>query len=53
MHLDYRLSEDWDENPADLAAAEETDLRYYAAPGDIILRARIRRTLAPDGAGFP
>jgi hypothetical protein len=38
MHLDYRLSEDWDENSTDLAAAEETDLRYYAATGDIILR---------------
>jgi hypothetical protein len=38
MHLDYRLSEDWDENSADLAATEETGLRYYAAIGDIILR---------------
>jgi hypothetical protein len=38
MDLDYRLSEDWDENSIDLASAEETDLRYYAAPGDIILR---------------
>jgi hypothetical protein len=38
MHLDYRLSEDWDENSVDLAVAEETDLRYYAATGDIILR---------------
>lgn len=37
MHLDYRLSEDWDENSTDLAAAEEADLRYYVAPGDIIL----------------
>jgi hypothetical protein len=38
MHFDYRLSEDWDENSTDLAAADETDLRYYAANGDIILR---------------
>ena len=38
MHLDYRLSEDWDENSTDLATADETDLRYYAATGDIILR---------------
>ena len=38
MHLDYRLSEDWDENSTDLAAADETDLRYYAAIGDVILR---------------
>jgi hypothetical protein len=38
MHFDYRLSEDWDENSTDLAAADETDLRYYAATGDIILR---------------
>ena len=37
MHFDYRLSEDWDENSIDLAAADETDLRYYAATGDIIL----------------
>jgi hypothetical protein len=36
MKLDYRLSEDWDEE--DLATAAEADLRYYAAPGDIILR---------------
>jgi hypothetical protein len=38
MHFDYRLSEDWDKNSTDLASAEETDLRYYAATGDIILR---------------
>jgi hypothetical protein len=38
MHLDYRLSEDWDENSADLTAADETDLRFYFATGDIILR---------------
>jgi hypothetical protein len=38
MHFDYRLSEDWDENSADPATADETDLRYYAATGDIILR---------------
>jgi hypothetical protein len=38
MHLDYRLSEDWDENSTDLATADETDLRYFAATGDIILR---------------
>jgi hypothetical protein len=38
MHFDYRLSEDWDENSTDLATADETGLRYYAATGDIILR---------------
>jgi hypothetical protein len=38
MHFDYRLSEDWDENSTDLATADETDLGYYAATGDIILR---------------
>jgi len=38
MHFDYRLSEDWDENSTDLATADETDLRYYAATGDIIFR---------------
>jgi hypothetical protein len=38
MYLDYRLSEDWDENSSDLAAADETELRYYVATGDIIVR---------------
>jgi hypothetical protein len=38
MYLDYRLSEDWDENSSDLAAADETELRYYAVTGDIIVR---------------
>ena len=38
MHFDYRLSEDWGENSNDLATADETDLRYYAATGDIIFR---------------
>jgi hypothetical protein len=38
MYLDYRLSEDWDENSSDLAAADETELRYYAATGDVIVR---------------
>jgi hypothetical protein len=38
MYLDYRLSEDWDENSSDLATADETELRYYAAAGDIIIR---------------
>ena len=38
MHIDYRLSEDWEEDSIDLAAADETDLRYCAATGDIILR---------------
>ena len=38
MHIDYRLSEDWEENLIDLAAADETDLRYCAATGDVILR---------------
>jgi hypothetical protein len=38
MHLDYRLSEDWDEDAMDLSTVAEADLRYYVAPGDIILR---------------
>jgi len=38
MYLDYRLSEDWDENSSDLATADETELRYYAVTGDIIVR---------------
>jgi hypothetical protein len=37
MRMDFRLSEDWDEDLADLATAEETDLRYYVAPGDVVL----------------
>jgi hypothetical protein len=36
MRLDYRLSEEWDET--DLSAVEETDLRYSAASGDIVLQ---------------
>jgi len=36
MRLDYRLSEDWDET--DLSTVEETDLRYSAASGDIVLQ---------------
>jgi hypothetical protein len=38
MHLDYRLSEDWDENSDDLSSADETGLRFYTATGDIVLR---------------
>ena len=38
MHLDYQISEDWDESSTDLATADETDLRYFAATGDIILQ---------------
>jgi len=38
MQIDFRLSEDWDEDFADLATVEETDLRYYVAPGDVMLR---------------
>ena len=38
MHLDYRLSENWDSDPAFLLAADETEFRYYAFAGDIILR---------------
>ena len=37
MLIDFRLSEDWDEDFADLATVEETDLRYYVAPGDVML----------------
>jgi hypothetical protein len=37
MHMDFRLSEDWDEDFADLATVEETELRYYVAPGDVML----------------
>jgi hypothetical protein len=38
MHLDYRLSEDWDENSDDLSSADETELRFCTATGDIVLR---------------
>jgi hypothetical protein len=37
MRLDFRVSEDWGEELADLGTAEETDLRYYVAPGDVVL----------------
>ena len=37
MKMDFRLSEDWDEDFADLANVEETDLRYYVALGDVML----------------
>jgi hypothetical protein len=37
MRIDFRLSEDWNEDSANLATAEETDLRYYVAPGDVVL----------------
>jgi hypothetical protein len=37
MRMDFRLSEDWDEDFADMATVEETDLRYYVAQGDIVL----------------
>jgi hypothetical protein len=37
MRLDFRISEDLDEELADLTTAEETDLRYYVAPGDVVL----------------
>ena len=37
MRMDFRLSEDWDEDFADLANVEETDLRYYVALGDVML----------------
>jgi hypothetical protein len=38
MHLDYTLSGSWDKDPSFLTLANESDLRYYAFPGDIILR---------------
>src|SRR6266478_1771391 len=37
MRMDFRLSEDWDEDFADMATVEETDLRYYVAQGDVVL----------------
>jgi len=37
MRMDFRLSEDWDEDFADMGTVEETDLRYYVAPGDVVL----------------
>jgi hypothetical protein len=38
MHLDYSLSGSWDKDPSFLTSANESDLRHYAFPGDIILR---------------
>jgi hypothetical protein len=37
MHLDYKLSENWEADAA-LLDEDETTLRYRAAPGDILLR---------------
>jgi hypothetical protein len=37
MRLDFRISEDWSDELSDLGTAEETDLRYYVAPGDVVL----------------
>jgi hypothetical protein len=37
MRLDFRISEDWSDELSDLGTAEETDLRYYVAPGDVAL----------------
>jgi hypothetical protein len=46
IEIDYRLSPPWSEGKAtlDLASADEVQLRYYAFPGDQILRI--------DGADF-
>jgi hypothetical protein len=37
MNLDYRLSDEWEENSIDLSAADETELRYNVALGDVLL----------------
>jgi len=37
MRMDFRLSEDWNQDFADMATVEETDLRYYVAQGDVVL----------------
>jgi hypothetical protein len=37
MHLDYKLSENWEADAA-LLDEDETTFRYRAAPGDILLR---------------
>jgi hypothetical protein len=37
MRLDFRISGDWSDELSDLGTAEETDLRYYVAPGDVVL----------------
>ena len=49
--MDFRLSEDWDEDFADLATVEETDLRYYVAPGDVMLGSG-QTDLSRIGDGF-
>ena len=52
MQLDYRLSEKWDEDSTDLSTVAETDLRYYVAPGDIILRSE-QTDLSANWAWIP
>jgi hypothetical protein len=37
MQIDFRFSEGWDEEFADLSTVSETELRYYIATGDVIL----------------
>src|SRR5689334_7111529 len=37
MQMNFRLSEDWDEDFADLATADETAIRYYIALGYVLL----------------
>jgi hypothetical protein len=37
MNLDYQLSDEWEENAIDLSAADETELRYNVALGDVLL----------------
>jgi len=52
MRMDFRLSEDWDENFPDMATVEETDLRYYVAPGDVVLRTE-QTDLSADWGWIP
>jgi hypothetical protein len=37
MNLDFQLSDEWEENSIELSAADETELRYNVALGDLLL----------------
>jgi hypothetical protein len=37
MKLDYQLSDEWEENSIELSAADESELRYNVALGDLLL----------------
>jgi hypothetical protein len=49
MNLDYRISDEWEEDEIDLSDADATELRYNVALGDILLSAGEVDLSAPWG----